>query len=89
MTGQATPLVHARSMTQTTPHCRKSRPIFRDIPGSVDDLQLYCMEGNVPKLIVRDIFRNIRRFYFNIKNKVFSRFEGKGKWSKFESRNNF
>jgi hypothetical protein len=25
------------------------------------------VEGNVPKLIVRDIFRNIPRFYYDIK----------------------
>jgi hypothetical protein len=28
------------------------------------------IEGNVPKLIVRDVFRNIPRFYCDIVNKV-------------------
>jgi hypothetical protein len=28
------------------------------------------MEGNVPKLIVRDIFRNISRFYRDIEKKA-------------------
>ncbi len=31
------------------------------------------MEGNVPKLIVRDIFRNIPRFYRDIEKKGYSR----------------
>jgi hypothetical protein len=35
-------------------------------------VQMTCsyMEGNVPKLIVRNIFQNIPRFYCDIKKKV-------------------
>jgi hypothetical protein len=54
-------------------HCRKSRPIFRDIRGSV--MTCSYMEGNVPKLIVRDIYRNIPRFYRDIEKRLLSRFD--------------
>ncbi len=35
-------------------------------------VQMTCsyMEGKVPKLVVRDIFQNILRFYCDVKNKV-------------------
>ncbi len=42
-------------------HCHQSRPIFRDIPWSVDALQLYRRKNL--NFIVRDVFRNIPRYY--------------------------
>jgi hypothetical protein len=49
-------------------HCRKSRPIFRDIPRSVRRyVTCSYIERNVPKLIVPDIFRNISEVLLRFK----------------------